>query len=190
MKKTASEFSGKAGGGATDDFIVNNGDTTEQLLTNCFTIPSVAAAFARIKNAWKPTRADFLPDIEASCVEFSHGGLWNQRYDRERMISVDMVACYPASFLGYGECAEYFKRFGHPTHEITRVAINGLLSDCDLTGFAKVSSFEFAAGLHRACYIWIGRHVFEKSWLPTALLRFMIDSAMLISLTVSEAIIS
>ena len=127
MKKTASEFSGEAGG-----------EDTEQLLTNCFTIPSVAAAFARIKNAWKPTRADFLPDIEASCVEFSHGGLWNTKYDRERMISVDMVACYPASFLGYGECTEYFKRFGHTTHEMTRVAINGSLPDFDLTGLACV----------------------------------------------------
>ena len=62
------------------------------------------------------------------------------------MLSVDMVSCYPASFLGYGEFAEYFKRFGH---EMTRAAINGPLPDFDLT----VPSFEFASGLHCACYI-------------------------------------
>ena len=96
------------------------------------------------------------------------------------MISVDMVACYPGSFLGYGECAEYFKRFGHPVHEMTRVAINGPLPDFDLTGFAKVVSFEFARGLQWCCYVWIGRHMAEKSWLPIVLLRYMIDCKMLI----------
>ena len=146
MKKIASGFLTACG-----EEIIND----EQLLTNCFTIPSVAAHFARIKNAWKPTRVEFLPDIEDSCLEFNHGGLWNQKYDRDNIISVDMVACYPASFLGYGECTEYFKRFGHPVHEMTRVAINGPLPDFDLTGFARVVSFEFAAGLHRCCYIWI-----------------------------------
>ena len=174
MKKLAGEF----------------GEHDEQLLTNCFTIPSVAAHFARMKNAWRPTRVDFLPDIEASCIEFSHGGLWNTQYDRENMISIDMIACYPASFLGYGEAAKYFKRFGHPGHEMTRVAINGPLPDFDVTGFARVVSFEFAAGLHRCCYVWIGKHVAVKKWLPIPLLRYMIDSKMLISLTVSEAIIS
>ena len=55
------------------------------------------------------------------------------------MISVDIVACYPASFLGYGFAAEYFKRFGHPTHEMTRDAINGPLPDFELDGFARVN---------------------------------------------------
>ena len=55
------------------------------------------------------------------------------------------------SFPGYGECAVYFKRFGHPTREMTRVAINGPLPDFDLTVFARIESFEFAAGLNRCC---------------------------------------
>ena len=83
------------------------------------------------------------------------------------MISVDIVACYPGSFLGYGFAAEYFKRFGHPTHEMTRVAINGPLPDFDLTGFARILSFEFAEGLHPCCYVWIGRHMAEKTWLSS-----------------------
>ena len=73
---------------------------------------------------------------------------------------------------------------------MTRVAINGQLPDFDLTGFAHVVSFEFAEGLHPTCYAWIGRHITEKSWLPIVLLRYMIDCKMLISLIVSEAIIS
>ena len=35
---------------------------------------AIAAHAARIKNDWKPTRIEFLPDIEASCLEFNHGG--------------------------------------------------------------------------------------------------------------------
>ena len=53
---------------------------------------------------------------------------------------------------------------------MTRVAINGPLPDFDLTGLARVVSFEFAAGLHRCCYIWIGRHMSGKHWLPIVLL--------------------
>ena len=49
------------------------------------------------------------------------------------MTAVDMSASYPGGFLGYGECNKYFIRFGHPTHEMTRVAINGELHDYDLT---------------------------------------------------------
>ena len=52
-----------------------------------------------------------------------------------------MVACYPGGFLGYGECADFFKRFGHSTHEITCVAINGPLRDFDLTEFDRVVLF-------------------------------------------------
>lgn len=181
MKKLAIGFSGGENPSDFDD---------EQLLTNCFTIPSVAAHFARKKNNWKPVRREFLQDVESSCLEYYHGGLWNKQYDRDSMISVDIVACYPGSFLGYGFAGEYFKRFGHPTHEMTRVAINGPLPDFDLTGFARVVSFEFAEGLHPCSYIWIGRHMAEKMWLPIVLLRYMIDCKMLISLVVSEAIIS
>ena len=101
-----------------------------------------------------------------------------------------MVACYPLSFLGYGAAAEYFKRFGHPGHEMTRVAINGPLPDFDLNGFARVMSFEFASRLYPCCYIWIGKTVSEKHWLPIVLSRYIIDCGALTSLTVSSAIIS
>jgi len=43
------------------------------------------------------------------------------------VISIDMKACYPASFLGQGEAKAYFERFGHPAHRMVRVAINGPL---------------------------------------------------------------
>ncbi len=47
-----------------------------------------------------------------------------------------MAACYPGSFLGYGESSKYFDIFGHPTHEMARVSINGPLPNFDITGFA------------------------------------------------------
>ena len=77
-------------------------------------------------------------------MECIHGGEWFNKYSPECIISVDMVTCYPKGFLGYGECAEYFERFGDPTHEMTRVAINRPPPDFDLTGFVRVVSFEFA----------------------------------------------
>ena len=54
---------------------------------------------------------------------------------------------------------------------MARVAINGPLPDFDLTGFALVVLFEFAEGLHRCYYIWIGRHMSEKLLLPLPLLH-------------------
>ena len=121
----------------------------------------MVAHFTRENNLWHPTQNKLLEDIKLSCVEYSHGGLWNKKYSRDGMISVDMVTCYPGSFLGYGNAAKYFTRFGHPTHEMTRVAINGPLPDFDLTGFACVRLFELSIGLHPCSYIWIGKHVCE-----------------------------
>ena len=38
---------------------------------------------------------------------------------------------------GQGECLLWFKRFGHPTHHLVQVAVNGELpQDDDITGFA------------------------------------------------------
>lgn len=64
-------------------------------------------------------------------------------YDMRDVISIDMKACYPASFQGKGECAAYFQRFGHPTSQMTRVAINGPLPENVGTGFAEVRSWTF-----------------------------------------------
>ena len=66
-------------------------------------------------------------------MEHGHGhGLWNS------MVSIDLKACYSASFQGMGEVNPYFERFGHPTHRMTRVAINGALPRDVGTGFAAV----------------------------------------------------
>ena len=69
-----------------------------------------------------------------------------------------MAACYPGSLIGIGECSKYFEPFGHPTHEMTIVSINGPLPDFDLTGFACVESFQFNTNLHLICYVWFGKH--------------------------------
>ncbi|MEW8688955.1 MAG: hypothetical protein AB2556_24310, partial [Candidatus Thiodiazotropha sp.] len=87
-----------------------------------------ASIVAKERNGWKPTPASLLPDIQKACVEHGHGGLWNSMgYDTREVVSIDMKACYPASFQGMGEAKPYFERFGHPTHRMVRVAINGAL---------------------------------------------------------------
>ena len=91
------------------------------------------------KNGWKPSPASLLPDNEKACVEHGHGGLRNSMgYETREVTSIDMKACYPASFQGMGEAKPYFERFGHPTHRMIRVAINGPLPKDTGTGFAEV----------------------------------------------------
>lgn len=69
-----------------------------------------------------------LDDIEKAGVEHRHGGLWNvSDYNTEEVFRIDMKACYPASFQGKGELEPYFRKFGGPTHRVTRVSINGPL---------------------------------------------------------------
>ncbi|KAL3865473.1 hypothetical protein ACJMK2_042860 [Sinanodonta woodiana] len=165
-------------------------DETAIKNSTSFTKSSIAAQFARERNSWKPTRKRFVDDVKASCVEYGHGGLWNTKYDFNDMMSVDMIACYPGSFLGGGECNEYYIKFGLPTHKMVRRAINGPLPDYTLTGFAKVESFKFADGLHTIKYVWIGKHLYEKQWCPTVLLRYMLDKHILTDLIISEVIFS
>ena len=58
-----------------------------------------ASIMAKEKNAWEPTPASLLQDIRKACVEHGHGGLWNSMdYDTRDVVSIDMKACYPASF--------------------------------------------------------------------------------------------
>ena len=59
-----------------------------------------------------------------------------------------MKAPYPASFQGMGEAKPYFERFGHPTHHMTGVAINGALPRDVGTGIAEVQDWEFEATCH------------------------------------------
>ena len=99
---------------------------------------------AKERNDWKPTPDSLLDDIQKACVEHGHGGLWNSMdYDTRQVITIDMKACYPASFQGMGEAKPYFERFGHPTHRMTRVAINGPLPRDISNGFAEVQEWEF-----------------------------------------------
>ena len=59
-------------------------------------------------------------------------------YDTRDVVGIDLKACYPAFFQGMGEAKPYSERFGHPTHQMTHVAINGALPTDVGTGFAEV----------------------------------------------------
>ncbi|CAG8806356.1 4864_t:CDS:2, partial [Racocetra fulgida] len=72
-----------------------------------------------------------------------HGGRWNAPdYHVNDVVCIDMKECYPASMRGQGECTPWFNRFGHPTHYLVRVAVNGELPEDDITGFAQVGILE------------------------------------------------
>ena len=96
-------------------------------------------------------------------------------YDTREVTSIDMKASYPASFQGIGEAKPYFERLGHPTHRMTRVAINGPLPKDIGTGFAEVQEWEFEATCHPVIPAWFGRHFArsEGGWAPTQLLAFL-----------------
>ncbi len=57
-----------------------------------------------------------------------------------------------------GECLPWFKQFGHPTHHLVRVAVNGELLPDDITGFAQVRSFRFISNIHLAIPVWYGKY--------------------------------
>ena len=167
-------------------------------------LSKVSAVFkiAKEKNDWHPTPKIVLGDIQKARVEFGHGGLWchPDGYMVDDVVSLDMSACYPASFWGVGDCAPYFKRYGHPSHRLVRVAVNGNLPDKPLTGFAEINSWEFSKDVHPVIPAWFGRHFCkpaedenvknDRGWVPIHLLRFMLDTGVLTQLTVSEAIVS
>ncbi|MEW8688816.1 MAG: hypothetical protein AB2556_23610, partial [Candidatus Thiodiazotropha sp.] len=120
-----------------------------ELAERAFGKNHAGSIMAKERNSWKPTPASLLPDIQKACVEHGHGGLWNSMgYDTREVVSIDMKACYPASFQGMGEAKPYFERFGHPTHRMVRVAINGALPKDIGTGFAEIQEWEFDATCH------------------------------------------
>ena len=163
----------------------------EGLAQKVFGENHAASVVAKEKNGWKPTPAHFLEEVQAACVEHGHGGLWNADiYDTRDVVSIDMKACYPASFQGHGEAAPWFQRFGHPGHRMTRVSINGPLPDDIGTGFARVRSWEFAPGCHPVIPAWFGRHIEEKGWVPTQLLAYLVETGLFISLEVTEVILA
>ena len=115
---------------------------------------------AKERNGWRPTPANLIDDIQNACVEHGHGGLWNSiDYDTRDIVSIDMKACYPASFQGEGEAKPYFEQFGHPWHRMARVTINGPLPTDIGTGFAQVREWAFAEGVHPVIPFWFGGHI-------------------------------
>ena len=151
-------------------------------------------------NDWHPTPASIHENIKQSCVEHGYGGRWNApNYQVENVICIDMKECYPASMRGQGECSPWFKRFGHPTHHLVRVAVNGELPPDDITGFAQVRSFRFVSNIHSAIPVWYGKHFAcrsgegcgkTKGWTPIVLLRYLLEAGILESVSIGEAIIS
>lgn len=131
-------------------------------------------------NDWHPTPISIHENIKQSCVEHGHGGRWNApNYQVGEVICIDMKECYPASMRGQGECSPWFKRFGHPTHHLVRVAVNGELPQDDITGFVQVRSFKFVSNIHQAIPVWYGKHFAcrsgegcgkAKGWTPIVLL--------------------
>ena len=101
-----------------------------------------------------------------------------------------MHSCYPASFMGKGEAAPWFHRFGHPRHCMTCVAVNGPMPDDIGTSSAQVRAWQFAKGLHPVIGAWFGSHFQEKKWMPTVLLAYMVETGLLTKLEIAEAIIA
>ncbi|CAG8672800.1 3262_t:CDS:2, partial [Racocetra persica] len=59
---------------------------------------------------------------------------------------------------GQGEYTPWFNRFGHPTHYLVQVVVNGELPEDDITGFAQ----------------W--RRMWErKGWASIVLLRYLLE---------------
>jgi hypothetical protein len=56
---------------------------------------------------------------------------------------------------------------------MTRRAVNEPLPDFDITGFTEVTSFTIADGFHPVVYLWVGKHLSERSWVSTPLLKFI-----------------
>ena len=163
----------------------------EALAIRAFGENHAASIMAKERNGWKPTTASLEDDIQKACVEHGHGGLWaSMDYDTRDVVSIDMKSCYPVSFQGEGEARPYFQRFGHPSHRMARVAINGSLPQDIGTGFAQVSTWKFASDCHPVVPAWFGKHFDEKGWAPTQLLTYLVETGLLTSLEVTEAILS
>lgn len=81
----------------------------------------------------------------------------------------------------------------------SHVSVNGELPKDDITGFAQIVSFKFAANIHPIIPVWYGKHFScrggtkckkAKGWAPIVLLRYFLEREILESLTVGEAIIT
>ncbi|MES9868059.1 MAG: hypothetical protein ABW157_22280 [Candidatus Thiodiazotropha sp. LLP2] len=70
------------------------------------------------------------------------------------------------------------------------MAINVTLPEDIGTGFAEVWDWEFAANCHPVIPAWLVRHFKKKGWASTALLTYLVETGILKSLKVCEAILS
>ncbi|CAG8628278.1 23350_t:CDS:10, partial [Racocetra persica] len=139
-------------------------------------------------------------NIKQSCVEYRYRGRWNTpNYQVKEVVCIDIKEYYPASMYGQGECLPWFKLFGHPTHHLVRVAVNGKLPQDDITRFVQIRSFKFVLYIHPAIPVWYGKHFAcqsgeecgkVKGWTPIVLLRYLLEADILKSVTIGEAIIS
>ena len=77
--------------------------------------------------------------------------------------------------------------------------MNEELPPDDITGFAQVRSFKFVPNIHPAIPVWYGKHFAcrsgegcgkAKGWTPIVLLRYLLETDILESVTIGEAIIS
>ncbi|CAG8734437.1 46045_t:CDS:2 [Gigaspora margarita] len=137
-------------------------------------------------NNWHPTAISVHENIKQSCVEHGYRERWNApNYQVENVICIDIKECYPASMHGQGECSSWFKRFGHSTHHLVRVAVNGELPPNDIIGFAQVRSFRFVSNIHSAIPVWYGKHFAcrsregcgkAKGWTPIVLLQYLLEA--------------
>ncbi|CAI2190071.1 5451_t:CDS:2 [Funneliformis geosporum] len=84
-----------------------------------------------------------------------------------------MKECYLASMRGQEECSPWFKRFGHPTHHLIRVAVN---ENCH-----KMTIQDLCSG--KGC----GK---TKGWTSIVLLQYLLKAVILKSIIIGEAIIS
>ncbi|CAG8849410.1 25540_t:CDS:1, partial [Racocetra persica] len=136
-------------------------------------------------NEWYPISEKVNENIRQVCVEHGHGRCWNAPdYHGNDVVYIDMKEYYLASIRGQGEYTPWFHRFGHPTHYLVRVAVNGKLPKNDITGFAQIRSFKFASNIYSTIPIWYGKHFAcrsgegcgkEKGWAPIVFLRYLLE---------------
>ena len=163
----------------------------EALAQKVFGENQATSVVTKERNNWKPKPVNLLEVAQAGCVEHGHGGLWNApNYHINDVVAINMHSCYPASFMGKGEAAPRFQRFGHRRLRMTRVAVKGPMPDNIVTGFAHVRAWQFAKGLHPVIGAWFGSHFQEKKWMPTVLLAYMVETGLLTKLEIAEAIVA
>ncbi|CAG8480295.1 19201_t:CDS:2, partial [Racocetra fulgida] len=143
-----------------------------ELAEQVFEANHAGSKLANEINDWHPTPVSVHENIKQSCVEHGHEGRWNASNYQIRDV-----------------------RFGHPTHHLVRVAVNGELPQDDITRFAQIRSFKFVPNIHSAIPVWYRKHFAcrsgegcgkAKGWTPIVLLRYLLEAGILESITIGE----